>query len=199
MSGYGLVLGLLIFSYLLGAIPFGLIVVKIVKKTDIRKHGSGNTGVTNVTRLMGKKWGAFTLVLDGLKGAIPVLIAKQLFPFGGDLIPVLAGITSVLGHVFPIYLKFKGGKGVATTLAVLFALDWVLGLCLVAVWYLAFRLSRIVAIGSIFSILVTTLLATFISSFEVMMMCVVLSLLIVIRHRSNISRILAGKENAFKK
>jgi len=120
-------------------------------------------------------------------------------PFSGDLIPVLVGITCVLGHIFPIYLKFKGGKGVATTIAVLLALNWILGVCLVLTWYLAFKISKISAIGSLFSILVTTLVATFIASFEVMMMCAVLSFIIVVKHKENIKRILSGKENAFKK
>jgi glycerol-3-phosphate acyltransferase PlsY len=199
MNDYTIIFGLLGLAYLSGSIPFGLLIPKIFKKIDIRKFGSGNIGSTNVTRVMGKKWGAVVLLLDGLKGVIPILIAQRLFPFGGDLIPVLVGITAVLGHIFPIFLKFKGGKGVATTIAVLFTLDWVLGLCLIAVWYPVFKISKIVAVASLVAILTTTLIATFIASFEVMMMCAILTLIIIIKHKGNIQRILAGKENVFKK
>ena len=197
MSIYIIIFGLLILSYLSGSIPFGLLIPKIFKKIDVRKFGSGNIGSTNVTRVMGKKWGALVLLSDGLKGVIPILIAKSMF--FGDLIPVLVGVTAVFGHIFPIFLKFKGGKGVATTIAVLFTLNWVLGLCLIAVWYPVFKISKIVAIASLIAILVTTFVATFIASFEIMMMCAVLSFIIIIRHKDNIKRILAGKENVFKK
>jgi len=198
MSVWNFIITLLLLAYLLGSIPFGLIVVRIVKKMDIREYGSGNIGVTNVTRLMGKKWGGLVLLLDGLKGAIPVLLAKFLFPFS-DLVPVMVAIVAVLGHVFPIYLKFKGGKGVATTIAVLFALNWILGLCLILTWYAVFLISRISAISSLVAMMVTTLLSTFIASFEVMIMCTILTIIIVVRHRSNIKLLLAGKERKFKK
>jgi glycerol-3-phosphate acyltransferase PlsY len=101
--------------------------------------------------------------------------------------------------VCPVWLKFKGGKGVATTIGVLFALDWRLGLCLIAVWAVVFKLSRISALSALFAILITTLVSTFISSFYVMVMCTVLCILIVIKHRGNINRMIKGEEHSFKK
>jgi glycerol-3-phosphate acyltransferase PlsY len=194
------IITLLIVSYILGSIPFGLLAGKIFKRVDIRNFGSGNIGVTNVVRVMGKKWGAFVLFFDVLKGIIPVLLAKLYF-FGlyGDLIPIIAGFTAVLGHIFPIWLKFKGGKGFATTIGVLFALDWRLAVCLLLVWVIVFKLSKISALAALISIMITTLLSTFISSFEVMMACTVLCIIIIIRHKSNIVRIWKGEEHSFKK
>lgn len=188
-----------VISYFLGSIPFGLLTGKLFQNVDIRKFGSNNIGVTNVVRVMGKKWGAFVLILDALKGILPVLIARFYFGLYGDLIPVMAGVIAVLGHIFPVWLKFKGGKGVATTIGVLFALDWRLALVLLIVWGIVFKLSRISALAGLLSIMTATLLSTFISSFEVMTMCAVLCILIIAKHKGNITRMMKGEENKFDK
>lgn len=186
-----------VIAYLLGSIPFGLLVGKFFKKTDIRQFGSGSIGATNVVRVIDRKCGAIVLFLDALKGILAVLIARFYFGLYGDLIPVTAGAIAVLGHMFPVWLKFKGGKGVATTIGVLFALDWRLAVVLLLVWGIIFKLSKISALAGLLSIMVATLLSTFISSFEVMTMCTVLCVLIVAKHKDNIARMIKGKENKF--
>jgi len=189
----------LIFAYLCGSIPFGLIITKIIGKTDIRKHGSGNIGATNVARILGKKWALITLILDGMKGFIPVMLANIFFKrYFGDLFIVLTAILSVFGHVFPVWLKFNGGKGFATTTFVMVAVDWRLGLFLSLMWFNTFMLTRISALSTLVAILTTTLLATFYSSFEIMIMCTFLSVIIIIRHISNIKRMLGKKELGFE-
>jgi acyl phosphate:glycerol-3-phosphate acyltransferase len=140
----------LMFAYLCGSIPFGLIITKLVGKTDVRKHGSGSIGATNVARVLGKTWAALTVLLDGLKGFIPVLLANSFFKRElGDLFIALTGIMAILGHIFPLWLKFKGGKGIATTIFVLLAVNWGLGLFLCLIWFNVFLLTRISAVASL--------------------------------------------------
>lgn len=187
----------LVLTYLIAAIPFGLVLAKIFAKTDIRKLGSKNIGATNVARVVGKKIGFATLVLDGLKGAIMIIIARFSFFAVSDLhlFLGLVAVFAVIGHVYPIYLSFKGGKGVATTIAVLLALDPLVGVSVLCVWIIIFCLFRTSSVSSLIatfsSIFLSLLLSAPISQIVV---CSFLFLIILIRHKENISRLLAGEE-----
>lgn len=187
----------LILTYLISAIPFGLLLAKIFAKTDIRQLGSKNIGATNVARVVGKKIGFATLVLDGLKGAIMIIIARFSFFEMHDLhlFLGLVAVIAVIGHVYPVYLSFKGGKGVATTIAVLLALDPLVGILVISVWILIFCLFRTSSISSLIatfsSIILSLLLNAPISQIAV---CSFLFFIILIRHKENICRLLAGEE-----
>lgn len=188
----------LLISYLIAAIPFGLFLTKIFTGKDIREFGSKNIGATNVTRVVGKKLGILTLLLDGLKGAIMVIFARFIF-FDVEhlhLLLVLVAAVSVIGHVFPIYLNFKGGKGVATTLAVLFALDLKIGFFVLCFWIGTFVIFRVSAISSLVAILSSVLLSIFYKApIEQIIFCILLFVLILYRHKDNIKRLKEGKEN----
>lgn len=191
----------LVLTYLICAVPFGLVLALVFAKTDIRQSGSKNIGATNVTRVVGKKLGFATLILDGLKGAIMVVIAKIIFADSSDLdlfLPLVAAIA-VIGHIYPIYLKFKGGKGVATTLAVFFALDLQLGLGVGLTWLAVFALSRISSISSISAVFSSIIFSYYLqSSLDQVIVCCFLFLLVLLRHKENIIRLKEGKESAFK-
>jgi acyl phosphate:glycerol-3-phosphate acyltransferase len=189
-------------TYAISAIPFGLVLSKIFAKTDIRDSGSKNIGATNVARVLGKKLGFATLMLDGLKGAVMVVIAR--FQFLGidnlHLFLLLVSAVAVLGHIFPIYLRFKGGKGVATTIAVLFALDLKLGLSVVVVWVVCFFLVRISSVSSLSAIFSAALFSfLYKSSVEQTILCCFLFLLVLIRHKENIVRLISGEEKKISK
>ncbi len=135
-------------GYICGSIPFGLLLAKAAGLGDVRSIGSGNIGATNVLRMGNKKIAALTLLLDGLKGAVPVLLLTQ---FGGPQAGMIAGLAAMAGHIFPLWLGFKGGKGVATSLGVLFGLFWPLGLIFIALWLalaFAFRMSSLAGLAS---------------------------------------------------
>jgi glycerol-3-phosphate acyltransferase PlsY len=190
-------------AYLLGSIPFGYLLVRLFRKEDIRSVGSGNIGATNVARSGGKGLGILTLLLDLLKAAAAVLIARHLAPgppgFPSDL-AVAAGIAAVLGHVFPIWLRFKGGKGVASALGVFLALAWPAAVSSLIVFVLIFVLTRYVSLASI-------LAAVMMPLFVLMWMpdrtpifvggVIFLALLVVSKHHSNITRLMQGKESRF--
>lgn len=187
----------LILTYLIASIPFGLLLSLIFAKKDIREFGSKNIGATNVTRVLGKKLGLATLILDGVKGAVMVLIAGFLFVDLNNLnnFLYLVAFMAILGHIFSIYLKFKGGKGVATTIATLLALDLTLGMLVIAVWlgvFVLFRISAISALSAIFAGFIFVIFAQY-SNFEIIFMFVVLAL-IVIRHKTNIKELLSKKK-----
>lgn len=162
---YFLIVVLLIVSYLLGSIPFGLVIGKVVKKVDIREHGSKNTGATNAVRVLGFKLGALCFLLDALKGALIIIIVRFLIFFdvglGYDLgmiqvneninihITALYGLTAVIGHVFPIFLKFKGGKAVATSVGALLGLAPIIGLLGILVFYIVLKMSGYASLGSL--------------------------------------------------
>jgi glycerol-3-phosphate acyltransferase PlsY len=184
-------------TYAIAAIPFGLVLAKIFAKKDIREFGSKNIGATNVARVIGKKLGFATLILDGLKGAIMVIIARFTFYDIQNLhlFLVLVAAVAVLGHVYPIYLNFKGGKGVATAIAVLFALDVSVGFLVICFWILSFCLFRISSISSIIAIFSSIIIST---SFDApgsqIGFCWFLFLLILVRHKENIIRLITGEE-----
>ena len=185
-------LAFLLITYLLCSIPFGLILSKIFAKKDIRQFGSKNIGATNVARILGKKLGLCTLILDGAKGAVMVVIAKLIFNDNQnlDLYLVLVAIIAVIGHIFPIYLKFKGGKGVATSLAVLLAINLELGLISCAVWLMIFSIGRISALASLGAIVAALSFAIYQQiAAEQIALCIILTILIFIRHKENIARL----------
>ena len=190
----------LILTYLVASIPFGLILSLVFAKKDIREFGSKNIGATNVTRILGKKLGFVTLILDGVKGAFMVLIARHFFYgiVGLDDYVYLVAFVAIIGHVFSIYLKFKGGKGVATAVATLLALDLVLGGLVVATWIIFFTLVRISALSALVSML-SGLILTIFGGYSTLQMIFMASvfLLIVIRHQENITKL--RDNNAAKK
>ena len=184
-------------TYAIAAIPFGLVLAKIFAKKDIREFGSKNIGATNVARVIGKKLGFATLILDGLKGAIMVIIARFTFYELENLhlFLVLVAAVAVLGHVYPIYLNFKGGKGVATAIAVLFALDVSVGFLVICFWILSFCLFRISSVSSIIAIFSSIIISTsFGAPGSQIAFCWFLSLLILVRHKENIIRLITGEE-----
>lgn len=190
-----------LFGYLLGSIPFGLIVSRLAGFGDIRKIGSGNIGVTNVLRTGSKMAAAITLLLDGGKGAAAVLLAGM---FGPDT-AVLAGGGAVLGHIFPIWLWFKGGKGVATALGVFLAIFFPIGLVAVALWILTAWLTRYSSLAALVSITLAMVIAfilayvpifgTYVSDLQRAELAVFVTLLVYVRHLGNIRRLASGTES----
>lgn len=182
-------------SYLLGAVPFGLFFSKLFSGVDVRTVGSGNIGSTNVLRAAGKKAAVLTLLMDIMKGLIPVLIVKSVFQ--DDTITVLSGAAAVLGHNFPVYLKFKGGKGVATSYGVVLAVSpWIGSICLL-IWILAAYIWRYSSLSALVSFTCYPGL-TFLSTSPISKPYGLLSLfifgMIYYRHRENIRRLLSGTE-----
>jgi glycerol-3-phosphate acyltransferase PlsY len=187
---------LILASYLIGAVPFGLLFTKYFSGIDVRTIGSGNIGATNVLRASGKKAAIFTLLADGLKGFLPVLIVKSLF--NDDLTTALAGAATVLGHIFPIYLKFKGGKGVATSFGVILAVAPLIGFACLIIWLLAAFFWRYSSLSALISFVCYPII-TFSTSFSTRRPLAALSLFIFgmmyYRHRENIKRLIAGTES----
>jgi len=184
--------------YFVAAIPFGLIVSKKYAGKDIRNEGSGNIGATNVYRVAGKKLGFITFLLDSLKGALMVIIARYIFVESKYLHLYLCAVslTAVLAHIYPIYLNYKGGKGVATTLATLTALDPVVGFLSIVFWIMFFLMFRISAVSSIISVFSSIILScNYDSPKSQLFLCTILLIIIIIRHKENIARIILGEEN----
>ncbi len=178
-------------AYLLGSIPFGVVMARMFGLGDIRKIGSGNIGATNVLRA-GNKLAAFlTLVLDAGKGAFAVLLARATL---GEDAAQLAGFMAFLGHCYPVFLGFKGGKGVATWLGTLLALAWPLGLAAVGIWLAVVAITRISSLGGLVGAALSPLMAWLLGLPGMWALLVALALLIFLRHRHNISRLIAGQE-----
>jgi acyl phosphate:glycerol-3-phosphate acyltransferase len=180
-----------ILGYLLGSIPFGLLLTKAAGLGDIRDIGSGNIGATNVLRTGKKSLAAGTLVLDALKGAAAVLIARAC---ADESAAMLAGLAAVLGHMFPIWLRFKGGKGVATGLAVLLAAAWPIGVTACAVWLAAFAILRISSVGALAAFASAPIAALVIGNSGAFKLSLTVAVLVYVRHQANIRRLLAGQE-----
>ena len=180
-----------IISYLMGSIPFGLILTKIFLKKDIREIGSGNIGATNALRTGNKLIGYSTLMLDVLKAVIPVLYVKINFH---DAVYISA-LCAFIGHVFPIWLKFKGGKGVATYLGILFGLNFSYALVFILSWLSIIFATKYVSLGSIVSSLIVLLLNVYLEGFNNSIMLFLFLLLIIYSHRTNIGRLKSGTEN----
>ncbi len=178
-------------GYLLGAIPFGLLLPWMAGLGDIRKIGSGNIGATNVLRTGRKELALATLLLDGGKGAGAVLIGGL---WGPDL-AIAAALGAILGHLFPIWLRFKGGKGVATTLGIYLALAWPVGLAACATWILAAALFRISSLSALIATAAAPAYAWFLmADLQLVELTAILALLVWVRHHVNIRRLLKGEE-----
>lgn len=189
-------------AYLLGSLSFAVIVSKAMGLADPKSYGSGNRGATNVLRSGSKKAAIFTLLGDLLKGVAAVLIVKYFaVQFGISEVGIAAVALAVfLGHLFPIYFGFKGGKGVATAAGVLWALDWQLGLALSLVWGLVFAVTRVSSLSALIGSIVTPLLAYFFFGVTpAFWATLAMSVLLLVRHQSNIKRLLSGEEVAFKR
>ena len=195
--------------YLIGSIPFGLILTRIFLKTDVRNIGSGNIGATNVMRTGSKKLGVLTLLLDAGKGALAVWIAYQAQLKLDSSLPwftyatYTAMITVVLGHMFPIWLKFKGGKGVATALGAIGMFGWPPALAACAIWIATFLIFRISALSAIIAFTLLPIIAFILPSFGYPMgfypyAQTILSILIIAKHHENIKRMLSKNELTFK-
>jgi glycerol-3-phosphate acyltransferase PlsY len=187
-------------AYALGSIPFGLIFARAAGLKDPRKLGSGNIGATNVLRAghgnKGKWVALLTLLCDAGKGVAAVMLTQYIYD---DYSAYLAGFFVVLGHTFPVWLHFKGGKGVATTLGVIFALDWPLGLIVCGIWLVTFYFMRISSLASLISIGYSAIVAHLLEDEKTAVLCLALSAFIIFTHRGNINRLLQGTEHIFKK
>lgn len=184
-------------SYLLGSIPFGLLLARAGGVGDIRSIGSGNIGATNVLRSGRKGLAVTTLLLDLLKGFVAVKLASSMDDYGNTA--MLAGLLAVLGHIFPIWLKFRGGKGVATVLGVFFALNLFVALITCAVWLVVFLITRFASLSSIISICLSPIAAYLLDNNALSLLCLTLAIVIVFTHRGNLARLLGGTEPTFKR
>jgi acyl phosphate:glycerol-3-phosphate acyltransferase len=191
ITSQGLLLLTAVLAYLLGSVPFGILVTRAMGLGDLRQIGSGNIGATNVLRTGNKGAAAATLVLDGAKGAVAVLVARWLL---AEDAAQVAGLAAFLGHLFPVWLKFKGGKGVATFLGVLIALGWKLGLAVCATWFLAALLTRTSSIAALMAAASTALWILVFGEYRLLLLVLVLTILIYVRHAENLKRIKAGTE-----
>lgn len=180
-----------LFGYLLGSIPFGMVIARAMNLGNLREIGSGNIGATNVLRTGSKKAAALTLLLDGGKGALAVLLARLL---SGEDAAQLAGLMAFVGHCYPVWLGFRGGKGVATFLGILLALVWPVGIACCLTWLAAAAISRISSMAAITAAASSTIWMLFLGHGTSFFLGVVLTLLVFWRHRSNIGRIRAGTE-----
>ena len=179
------------FGYLLGSIPFGLILTRLAGTADIRAIGSGNIGATNVLRTGRKGLAAATLILDALKGTAAVLVADR---FGGQDLAVLAGLGAFLGHLFPVWLKFKGGKGVATYIGVLIALAWQAALVFCFVWLAVAALTRYSSLAALVASGATVLFLWLDGFLQEAQLFALLAVLMWGKHHANIRRLIAGTE-----
>lgn len=187
---------LLLLAYLIGSIPFGLIFGKLIWKKDLRRFGSHNIGATNAWRVLGRKAGLLVFLFDFLKGQLGVLLGAYMFASPGAM--VLGGLFAMLGHIFPLFLGFRGGKGVATGLGVIAALMPSITAIIVIVWLVLVLLTRYVSVGSIVaSVLAPILAALFKVPDEFFAFALASAAVIVWRHRDNIARLKAGRENKF--
>lgn len=181
----------LLSGYVAGSIPFGVIITRLAGLGDIRAVGSGNIGATNVLRTGRKGLAAATLLLDGAKGAIVVLIAQR---FNADA-ALAAAIGAVIGHVFPVWLKFKGGKGVATAIGVYLALSYLMGIAAILTWLVTAGISRRSSVGGMVSMLAGPIVAAVVLKSEaIAVVTAFIAIIVVARHADNIRRLIAGTE-----
>ena len=188
-------LGVFIAAYLLGSIPFGLVITRLAGKGDIRKIGSGNIGATNVLRTGSKTLAALTLFLDGGKGALAVIFAELIGGVGvNTFMPCVAALGAIVGHLFPVWLKFRGGKGVATALGAYFALAWPIGAGACATWLLTAILFRYSSLAALVAMIIAVPLAIHFSNPSVAYAVLLISGVVWMRHASNICRLLNRAE-----
>lgn len=204
-----------VIAYLIGSINFSIILSKKMAGFDIREKGSGNAGTTNMLRSVGKKAAVITLICDILKGVVSILIAvlagKIIKNLDNALLVQLAGIFVIIGHTFPVFFKFKGGKGIATALGVLLMINWQIGLICLIFALVLMALTKMVSVGSIAAAILFPILVAFIdqnyivptsnSNWSYLVFSIIVALLVIFNHRANVQRILNGTENrlSFKK
>lgn len=185
-------------AYLIGSIPFGIVLGPIFKVGDIRSIGSGNIGATNALRTGNKKFAIAVLLGDAVKGAIAIYLARFFF---GDVAPhagLIAGLVALIGHVFPIWLRFRGGKGVATGAGILLALHWPAGLMCLAIWLITARLSRYSSLSAIMAALHAPLYALVTGGREYALPFCFISIILLWTHRDNIRRLVKAEESTIK-
>lgn len=178
-------------GYLLGSIPSGMILARAMGLGNLREIGSGNIGATNVLRTGSKKAAAATLILDALKGAVPVLLARWI---AGEDAAQIAALAAFLGHCYPVWLRFRGGKGVATFLGVMLALAWPVGLLCCAVWAAVAALLRISSLSALVAAVSAPMWMLLLGYWPFLVLGIALAALILWRHRTNIARLRAGTE-----
>ena len=184
-------------AYLLGSVPFGIVITRALGLGDLRKIGSGNIGATNVLRTGNKGAALATLVLDAGKGGIAVALARLV---GGPDAALLAALASFLGHLFPVWLGFKGGKGVATAAGILFAISWVLGLATLGTWLIVAFFMRYSSLAALCAAVFAPLYFSFLFGVQPMSFAIlIMSLFLIYRHRSNIRNLMNGTETRLAK
>lgn len=191
-------LAVAVIAYLIGSIPTGYIIVKAKTGQDIRTVGSGSTGATNVKRVLGKNYFFLVMLLDALKGALPVILAKLFATVGISLglAPVIAAIAVIIGHSKSIFLQFKGGKSVASGVGTILALNWIVGLIIALVWGVITYTTKYVSVGSIIALLISPFVMYFLHSpIAYVAYCALGAIYIVYLHRENIKRLINGNEN----
>ncbi len=191
-------LAVAVIAYLIGSIPTGYIIVKAKTGQDIRTVGSGSTGATNVKRVLGKNYFFLVMLLDALKGALPVILAKLFATVGISLglAPVIAAIAVIIGHSKSVFLQFKGGKSVASGVGTILALNWIVGLIIALVWGVITYTTKYVSVGSIIALLISPFVMYFLHSpIAYVAYCALGAIYIVYLHRENIKRLINGNEN----
>lgn len=206
---------IVILSYLVGSIPTSILISKSVKGIDIRQHGSGNAGGTNVFRVLGWKYGVLTILLDAVKGAVAVILIARLyfgdFPFPNatpfddfTLVQIIAGISAVIGHIWTVFADFKGGKGIATSLGFLIAIITIDMLLAIAVFFVVLTISRYVSLGSLAAAISVPLILFIRENIfhveiqgyhTILPFAILMALLVIYTHRTNVERLLKGNEN----
>jgi glycerol-3-phosphate acyltransferase PlsY len=180
-------------AYLIGSISSAIIICRLMGLPDPREQGSGNPGATNVMRIGGKKAAGITLLGDLLKGFIPVYIANILG--GSTLLLACIGLAAFIGHLYPVFFKFKGGKGVATSIGVLLGFSWLLGLSFIATWLLIYKIGKVSSASALCASVLSPIFAWFIvGDASVVGASIIMMLFLLWRHQSNIKRLLAGEE-----
>ncbi|MBR2525495.1 glycerol-3-phosphate 1-O-acyltransferase PlsY [bacterium] len=191
-----------IISYLIGSIPTGYIIVKTKTGQDIRETGSGSTGATNVKRILGTKYFFIVMILDAIKGVLPVILALKFATFKSEigLSAVIAAIAVIIGHSKSLFLNFKGGKSVATGVGTLIALNWQVGLIVAAIWGVLTYFTNYVSVGSIVAVICAPILMIkFNQPVAYVLYCVAIAAYIIYLHRENIQRLINGNENKVRK
>jgi len=183
-------------AYLIGSIPTGYLIVKFKTGQDIRNVGSGSTGATNVKRVLGKNWFFIVMILDALKGALPVVIAKYALSDRYGILALLASLFVILGHSKPLYLQFKGGKSVASGVGTILALNWMVGLSIAVIWATITYMSKYVSLGSVIALALSPfLMYLFHNPAGYIVYCAIAAIYIIYLHRENIKRLIKGEEN----
>ncbi len=187
-----------IVAYLIGSIPTGYLIVKAKTGKDIRTVGSGSTGATNVKRVLGKNYFFLVMILDALKGALPVVLAKLFITAGASygLAPVIAAVAVIIGHSKSVFLQFKGGKSVASGVGTIIALNWIAGIIIAVVWGIITYSTKYVSVGSIIALLLSPFVMYFLHApIAYIVYCALGAVYIVYLHRENIKRLIQGNEN----